>query len=61
LKDSDESLKEDIPQVTDIENETLIQLFAKEEIKMPFSKCNIIKFLDMMVFQLNSIRSSERF
>jgi hypothetical protein len=29
----DESLKEDIPQVTDLENEALIQPFMEEEIK----------------------------
>jgi hypothetical protein len=43
------------------ENETLIQPFIEDEIKIPFSKWNIIKLMVLIVFQLNSIRSSGRF
>jgi hypothetical protein len=47
----DESFKEDIPQVTERENDILRQPFSEEEIKSAIFQMEHNKALDMTVFQ----------
>ena len=52
----DETRKDDIPQVTDLENEALVERFTEEEVRKLSFKWSIIKHLGLMVSLLNSIR-----
>jgi hypothetical protein len=48
----------DIPQVSDEENEILIPEFTENEVREAVSKWSIIRLLDQMASQLNSIKCS---
>ena len=53
----DETLRDDIPQVSKEENEVLTARFIEEEIKKQFLIWNITRLLVRMVFPLNFITS----
>ena len=52
----DDTRNDDIPQVTDLENEALVERFTEEEVRKLSFKWSIIKHLGLMVSLLNSIR-----